>query len=308
MPGLWFDYSEGRPSGAALKAAGAVGVMRYVGVGGSATLPGKRLIATELADLIAHGLIVLGVVESSTTRANAGRSAGISDAQAALADPVATTLPILFATNDEPTWSQSDVDYVAGFQAVIGRDRTGVYGYGAFLRACADGGLGSVYWQAGPAPSRTETADLAHFWQRQGGPAVAADGPATPATVMVGGVPCDPNNQLKELPTMALTADDITAIWEHPIPNPLYDPTAPANSGVKSVPTYKARELLAGAWSSVLATDADVNADDVPLGNLAMAVQQISTAVAGIGTGGVVLAGQYPVTGVLNIGTTTEEA
>jgi hypothetical protein len=207
MLGLWLDYSQGRPSGAALKAAGVAGVMRYVGVGGSSTLPAKRLTAAELVDLTGHGLIVLGAVESSTTRSNAGRTAGIADGKAALTDPVTKTLPILFATNDQPEWSQANVDYAAGFQSIVGRARTGVYGFGPFLSACHAVGLGSVYWQAGPAPSRTGTAALVHFWQRQGGAVQAADGPTSPTVISVAGVPCDPDNQLKELPTMTTPAD-----------------------------------------------------------------------------------------------------
>lgn len=219
MLGLWLDYSEGRPSGAALKAAGVAGVMRYVGIGGSSTLPAKRLTAAELVDLTGHGLIVLGAVESSTTRSNAGRAAGVADGKAALADPVTKTLPVLFATNDQPAWSQANVDYVAGFQSIVGRARTGVYGFGAFLSACHAAGLGTVYWQAGPAPSRTGTAALVHFWQRQGGAVQAGDGPTAPTVISVAGVPCDPDNQLKELPTMTspspidkLTDDDVALL------------------------------------------------------------------------------------------------
>lgn len=220
MLGLWFDYSQGRPSGAALKAAGARGVMRYVGVGGSSTLPAKRLTAGELADLTGHGLIVLGAVESSTTRSNGGRAQGVADGKAALADPVTKKLPVLFATNDQPAWSQANVDYVAGFQSIVGKARTGVYGFGAFLTACSKAGLGSVYWQAGPSPSRTGTTGLVHFWQRQGGAVQASDGPTSPTLVTVAGVPCDPDNQLKELPTMTTPAD----FWSA-------DPTDPAVTG-----------------------------------------------------------------------------
>lgn len=197
----WLD-ADVPLSGAAVRAAGYSTVVRYVGIGGSPALPGKRLTSTELADLTAHGVIVLGAVESTTDRSNSGALGGHSDAVAALADPVTVSLPLLFCTNDQNVpLSQAQVDYAGAFRDVIGQGRTGVYGYAPYLRACSNAGVGSAYWQAGIAPSRTGTGDIVTAWQRQGGTsALLLDGPSLPTTVSVGGVLADVNNQLQPLP------------------------------------------------------------------------------------------------------------
>jgi hypothetical protein len=199
MIGLWADYI-GYPGGAALRAAGMTGVVRYVGIGGA----GKRLTAAEYADLTAAGLRVLGVVESTTTEADNGYGAGVSDAKAALADIDVLTdgrgLDFVFATNDKPTYIPADVDYVRGFADVLGVSRTGAYGFADFLTAVHDAGLAAVYWQAGEPPSTTGTGAFAHFWQRQGTPGDATDGAATPTQQTVNGVSVDLDNQRLSLP------------------------------------------------------------------------------------------------------------
>ena len=199
MTALWGDY-VGYPGGAALRAAGFAGVVRYVGIGGSA----KRLTAAEYADLTGHGLQVLGVVESTTTEADDGYGTGVSDAQAALSDIADLTggrgLDFVFATNDKTTYIAADVDYVRGFASVLGVARTGVYGFSDFLGAVRGAGAASVFWQCGHPPSLTGTGDFVHFWQRQGTAGDASDGPATPTTATVGGVSVDLDNQRLDLP------------------------------------------------------------------------------------------------------------
>lgn len=202
MLGVWADYSGGRPGGAALRAAGITGVVRYVGVGGA----GKRLTAVEYADLVAHGIQVAAVVEASTTDADGGYNAGVLSAGAAQHDLAVQTaglppIEVVFAANDKPTFVQADVDYVRGFRDVFsGAAVVGPYGFGSFLAACSAAGLAPVAWQAGPAPSRTGTTGVATFWQRQGGPVGPADGPTAPTTQTINGVVCDLNNQLLPLP------------------------------------------------------------------------------------------------------------
>jgi glycoside hydrolase-like protein len=199
MTALWGDY-VGYPGGAALRAAGFTGVVRYVGIGGSA----KRLTAAEYADLSGNGLHVLGVVESTTTEADNGYAAGVSDARAAQADIANLTggrgLDFVFAANDKTTYIQADVDYVRGFADVLGVRKTGAYGFSDFLTAVRDAGVATVFWQAGHPPSITGTGGFVHFWQRQGTPGDASDGPATPTTTTVGGVTVDLDNQRLPLP------------------------------------------------------------------------------------------------------------
>jgi hypothetical protein len=197
MTEIWADYSGGRPSGAALRAAGFTGVIRYIG-GGSA---GKRLTVAEAHDLIGAGVQVRCVFEIGTTDASGGYQAGVNNATAARNDPAYLALPagtIIYAANDRNESSATSVAYAQGFADTLGATRTGVYGFGVYLNACrslSSVGLAS-YWQAGPAPSRTGTDDLAEFWQRQATAGSAKDGPATPTTMVVGGVVVDINNRV----------------------------------------------------------------------------------------------------------------
>ncbi|HEX3649579.1 MAG TPA: hypothetical protein VHV49_14230 [Pseudonocardiaceae bacterium] len=203
--GVWIDYSSGRVSGAAMKAAGVIGAFRYVGVGGT----GKRLNRAEYQDHLAHGRQTVAVVERVTTDADGGAAAGTANAHAALADLATITAglaPIRYVlmVNDQNRDTATEVAYVRAAAAVLVGYVVGPYGFGAFLASCAAAGLAPVAWQAGPAPSRTGTAAVSTWWQRQGGPAAAADGPATPVTRVIDGVTCDLTNQLKEI-TVALT-------------------------------------------------------------------------------------------------------
>lgn len=206
MLGIWADYAGGTVPGAALRGAGYVGAIRYVGIGSGA----KRLTATELASHQTAGITVLGVAESTATEANNGFGAGVADAKAVLADPLTATLPVIFATNDQPTYTSADVQYVAGFASVLGAARTGAYGFASFLTAVRAAGAATWFWQAGDPPNLTGTDGWVHLWQRQGTPGNGADGPAVPTTLTVAGVSCDINNQLLDFPgaDMPLTTAD----------------------------------------------------------------------------------------------------
>lgn len=227
----WVDYSQGVPSGAGLAAAGITGAIRYVGLGSS----GKRLTQPELDDLRAHGITVLGVAESTTTEANNGYAAGQADAQTALADPVSTTLPVLFAANDQSTYTQADVDYVRGFRDVVGLARTGAYGFGDFLTACRDQGVASTFWQAGHPPNMTNT-PWVHFWQRQGTSGDGTSGPASPTTQTIDGVVCDLDNQLNALIGALVTTLDDT-----------FQSTYVNEAGVRSTVTLSYAQALANS-------------------------------------------------------------
>src|SRR5690348_15649807 len=90
----WADYSGGRPSGAALKAAGFGGVIRYIGLGSE----GKQLTAAEYRDLVASGVQVLLVAEANTsdawgTETDDDFSRGAANARIALADARAQGVP-----------------------------------------------------------------------------------------------------------------------------------------------------------------------------------------------------------------------
>jgi hypothetical protein len=280
--GIWIDYSSGRVSGAAMTAAGIVGAARYVGIGGA----GKRLTRAEYSDHVAHGRRTVAVVEKNVTDADGGAAAGIANARLALADIrniTAGLAPIqhVFATNDKPTFSQTDVDYVRAFRTVFAGTGiiVGPYGFGLFLAACAKAGLAPIAWQAGPAPSRTGTTAIATFWQRQGGPVQASDGPTSPVTRVIDGVNCDINNQLKELavssPIDKLSAADVGLL------RGVAQRYAPGNTGGQRnaegdmAETIFALEGQIAKATAGLATSAEVAA-------LSAKVDALTTAVAAI--------------------------
>lgn len=211
--GVWIDYSAGTVSGATMAANNLTGAIRYGGVGAT----GKRLSRAEYQDHTDHGRLTVLVVEKTTTDADGGAPAGKANAQAALADveKITAGLPpigLVLMANDKPTFVQADIDYVgAAADVFAGGALVGPYGFGSDIAACAHAGLAPIGWQAGPAPSRTGTAQWATWWQRNGGPAAAADGPASPTTLVLDDVICDASNQLKEL-AVPLSAADIAAV------------------------------------------------------------------------------------------------
>lgn len=201
----WAD-SNGRLSGAALVSANIAGALRYGGIGSSS----KWITKAELADLQSHGRAVRLIAESSTTRADAGYSAGVADAQAMATFRASLGLPAstyIYATRDTSTWSQAVLDYVRGFRDVLGVECTGAYGFGT----AQDGtygtkpnligeihrlGCASSLWQCGWPPSKTGNAGIVHFWQRQGTSGVAGEQPATPTAATLAGTAIDYNNRL----------------------------------------------------------------------------------------------------------------
>ncbi len=147
------DYAGGRPSGADIKAAGYGFACRYLSDGGPG-LPGKQLLASEVADLTANGIGIVFNWETTGTTAKGGFNAGVADAQAALRSVIAAVgsdpgKPIYFsldwdATPDDQTAINA---YFQGVASVIGLERTGIYGgYWPVSRAL-DAGLVKWAWQ-----------------------------------------------------------------------------------------------------------------------------------------------------------------
>lgn len=251
MIATWADYI-GYPGGAGLRDAGFRGAVRYVGIGGSA----KRLTAAEYTDLTSNGLTVLGVVESTTTESNNGYDAGVSDAKAALADINTLTngvgLAYVFATNDQTTYVQADVDYVRGFRDVFGVAATGAYGFASYLSAVQAAGYASVFWQAGEPPSLTGTGSFVQFWQRQGTVGNDVDGPATPTTVTINGVTVDVDNQRLSLPNVGETMGMSNGTFERGL-----------NYHTIPLTTNSVSEVINQAWFSVRPAWGSVSTVDV---------------------------------------------
>lgn len=123
------DYSTSKPSISALKSAGIHFAVRYTSPGANP----KNLTKAELTALLAAGLQVAFVFESTTGRMLGGHSAGTSDAttaDTAIKVLGMTGLPVYFACDFDAGASEQPLinDYLDGAASVIGRSRTGIYG------------------------------------------------------------------------------------------------------------------------------------------------------------------------------------
>src|SRR5205823_3393028 len=84
----WAD-AAGHPPGAALRAAGFVGVFGYVGTSSLA----KNMTRALYADYLANGLDFIGVYENAATDVSGGAPDGVAHARAALADMASMNMP-----------------------------------------------------------------------------------------------------------------------------------------------------------------------------------------------------------------------
>lgn len=146
------DYPWARPGGAALKAAGVTGVLRYLSHDVT-----KSLLRPEADDLAAHGISMAVVYEDLATRAGEGYTAGAIDAATAVkmangTQPKYTDLampsdrPIYLAADFDASWPQV-APYYAGAASILGQDRVGVYGGLAVISGAANAGYRWL-WQA----------------------------------------------------------------------------------------------------------------------------------------------------------------
>lgn len=151
MKGIDFAFDP-HPSIAVEKANGVTFVCRYISPSTANDVNGKNLVPAEKAALLAAGLSIVMVFESSGGRMLAGRAAGVADAQDA--DAVVRALgmpgmPVYFAAD----WDATEADqalinaYLDGTASVIGHARNGIYGgYWPVSRAL-DAGKASFGWQ-----------------------------------------------------------------------------------------------------------------------------------------------------------------
>src|SRR3569833_3043963 len=144
----WIDYAFGRPSMAALKAAGIKFVCRYLSHSHS-----KNLTPAEARKLTDAGIWIVVVWEPTAKRALAGLAGGAADARDARAQARncgrPDDRPVYFAVDwDASSGQQSAINsYLDGAASVLGRDQVGIYGgYGPVKRAL-DGGRAKWGWQ-----------------------------------------------------------------------------------------------------------------------------------------------------------------
>lgn len=197
------DYSAGWPPPAAIKAAGYVGVVRYVGTPGRA----KNLTRTEAQAMTSAGIPIALVYETTAGWALGGAAVGTAAARAALADAAACEVQVrcvYFAVDVDVTDAQQmqAVQRTLGGAAdVLGRDRTGVYGEADVIDACVPAhaayGWQTRAWSGGRVSPR------AHLLQQVG-------------YVYPGGVQCDRSTVLQDdwgqCPKEDITMADATSL------------------------------------------------------------------------------------------------
>lgn len=158
MTTLACDYSFARPTPKAIRAAGYVGVIRYL-----STTPNKNLSAPERDALFAAGLWILLAWETTKTRATQGANAGAADAAAAAAQADAlgypNSSPVFFAVDEDVPWS-SVASYFTGVASrLLAR---GVYG----SLAVVESAIGVPWrWQS-EAWSGSTVSPMADLYQR----------------------------------------------------------------------------------------------------------------------------------------------
>lgn len=183
--GQVLDYSAGFPGAQAIKRAGYVGAVRYIG------FPDRRKCTNrgELADFSNNQLGMALVFENNTTDWRGGFAAGqVSgrrgrDHANAIGFPA--NRPIYMAVDQDVVKTgefTTMVEYLRGAGASLGGPAaTGVYGEADVIDRARDAGVASWFWQTAAWSRGRRT--TAHLFQHVG-------------TVNVGGIACDFNDVL----------------------------------------------------------------------------------------------------------------
>ncbi|MEU1549466.1 DUF1906 domain-containing protein [Nocardia sp. NPDC005745] len=157
--GTLIDYAGGVPSAAAIRDAGHVGVIRYVSDRrpGAEWMAGKPLRSAEVDDLKAAGLQIVSCYQfgkGPTADWRGGLEAGKRHAERGLALHRAAggpdNVPIYASIDDNPSavdFATMIAPYLLGWQAVLGRENTGVYANTPTIELARTAGLGAWYWQ-----------------------------------------------------------------------------------------------------------------------------------------------------------------
>lgn len=175
--GVLLDYAAGVISAADLKAAGALGAIRYVSdrrPGGNWML-GKPILLEEAQDLYRAGLKIVSNYQygkQDTADWLGGQQAGISHAKrgwqlhTAAGGPAAA--PIYASIDDDPTldqYKQQVAPYLRAWESVIGHQRVGVYANSKTIDWALQDGIGSYFWQHNWGSPKGYTHPAAHLHQ-----------------------------------------------------------------------------------------------------------------------------------------------
>jgi hypothetical protein len=157
--GTLLDYAAGVIPAGQIKAAGAVGAIRYVSDRrpGGAWMLGKPIQLAEARDLHGGGLKIVSCYQfgkGSTSDWLGGAAAGIQHAKRGLELHTAAGgpagAPIYASIDDDPSLEQYKnqiIPYLRSWESVVGHQRTGVYANSKTIEWAVHDGLGAYFWQ-----------------------------------------------------------------------------------------------------------------------------------------------------------------
>jgi hypothetical protein len=175
--GLLLDYSAGVLKAADIKAAGALGSIRYVSERrhGAAWMLGNPLQMSEARDLYAAGLNIVSNYQfgkQDTADWLGGQAAGIKHAKrgweihTAAGGPA--TAPIYVSIDDNPTYEQYReriVPYLRAWESVIDPQLVGIYANSRTIEWALQDGVGRWFWQHNWGSPRGYVHPEAHLHQ-----------------------------------------------------------------------------------------------------------------------------------------------
>ena len=157
--GTLLDYAAGVIKATDIRAAGADGAIRYVSDRrpGGAWMLGKPIQLPEARDLYRNGMKIVSCYQygkQDTADWLGGQTAGVTHAKRGWALHVAAGgsygAPIYTSIDDNPSLEQYRTQvapYLRGWEAVLGRQRVGVYANAQTIEWAVQDGLGAYYWQ-----------------------------------------------------------------------------------------------------------------------------------------------------------------
>jgi hypothetical protein len=175
--GVLLDYAAGVIPASQIRAAGALGSIRYVSdrrPGGSWML-GKPMQISEARDLNQNGLKIVSCYQygkQSSADWLGGQNAGVQHARrgwelhTAAGGPAGA--PIYASIDDDPSYEQYKqqvAPYLRGWESVVGHQRTGLYGNSKTIEWALQDGLGSYFWQHNWGSPGGRTHPAAHLHQ-----------------------------------------------------------------------------------------------------------------------------------------------
>ncbi|KUI08437.1 hypothetical protein AU191_12245 [Mycolicibacterium acapulense] len=157
--GILLDYAAGVLKASDIRAAGALGAIRYVSDRrpGGAWMLGKPIQLAEARDLYQAGLKIASCYQygkKDTADWLGGQNAGVAHAKRGWELHVAAGgpqgAPIYASIDDNPTfeqYKQQVAPYLRGWEAVLGKQRVGVYANSKTIEWALQDGIGTYFWQ-----------------------------------------------------------------------------------------------------------------------------------------------------------------